>query len=51
MSQDHKLLSKTEAQYREQLSERNTLLLTIYQYVDKLVNSGGALVRVFVCST
>ncbi|KAH9815255.1 hypothetical protein DFH28DRAFT_969151 [Melampsora americana] len=43
LSQDHKRLSKTETQYREQLSERNTLLLTIYQYIDKLVNSGSSL--------
>jgi len=41
LASDHKRLSKTENQYREQLSERNTLLLTIYQYVDRLISSGS----------
>lgn len=27
----------TENQYRDQLTERNTLLLTIYQYMEKIL--------------
>ncbi|CAH7686023.1 hypothetical protein PPACK8108_LOCUS20620 [Phakopsora pachyrhizi] len=41
LSQEHSQLSKTENQYREQLNQRNTLLLTIYQFIEKLVNSGN----------
>lgn len=37
LSTDHRSLSRTEAQYRDQLTERNTLLLTAYQYLEKMV--------------
>lgn len=37
LNTDHRALNRTEAQYRDQLTERNTLLLTIYQYMDKMV--------------
>lgn len=39
LNTDHRALSRTENQYRDQLTERNTLLLTIYQYMDKMVAS------------
>ena len=34
---DQRALLSAEAQYRDQLTERNTLLLTIYQYMDKIL--------------
>ncbi|KAI9069427.1 hypothetical protein FKP32DRAFT_1640799 [Trametes sanguinea] len=37
LSKDQRALLTAEAQYRDQLTERNTLLLTIYQYMDKIV--------------
>ncbi|KAI1785614.1 hypothetical protein LXA43DRAFT_1036902 [Ganoderma leucocontextum] len=37
LSKDQRSLLAAEAQYRDQLTERNTLLLTIYQYMDKIV--------------
>lgn len=37
LSTDHRSLSRTEAQYRDQLTERNTLLLTAYQHLEKMV--------------
>ncbi|CAL1703091.1 unnamed protein product [Somion occarium] len=37
LSKDQRTLLSTEAQYRDQLTERNTLLLTIYQYMDKIL--------------
>lgn len=37
LSKDQRALLSAEAQYRDQLTERNTLLLTIYQYMDKIV--------------
>ncbi|RPD64285.1 hypothetical protein L226DRAFT_505884 [Lentinus tigrinus ALCF2SS1-7] len=37
LSKDQRALLAAEAQYRDQLTERNTLLLTIYQYMDKIV--------------
>ncbi|KAI6137841.1 hypothetical protein EDD17DRAFT_1782820 [Pisolithus thermaeus] len=37
LSKDQKQLLNAEAQYRDQLTERNTLLLTIYQYMDKIL--------------
>ncbi|SCZ97806.1 BZ3501_MvSof-1269-A2-R1_Chr7-2g09322 [Microbotryum saponariae] len=40
LSTDHRQLSRTENQYRDQLTERNTLLLTVHQYMDKIV--GGS---------
>ncbi|GAA6058279.1 hypothetical protein JCM3770_002889 [Rhodotorula araucariae] len=36
LNTDHRALSKTENQYRDQLAERNTLLLTVYQAVDRI---------------
>ncbi|GAA5916212.1 hypothetical protein JCM8208_000034 [Rhodotorula glutinis] len=36
LNTDHRALSKTENQYRDQLAERNTLLLTVFQAVDRL---------------
>ncbi|KAH7883401.1 hypothetical protein F5I97DRAFT_1930960 [Phlebopus sp. FC_14] len=37
LSKDQKSLLNAETQYRDQLTERNTLLLTIYQYMDKIL--------------
>ncbi|KZT19172.1 hypothetical protein NEOLEDRAFT_1246010 [Neolentinus lepideus HHB14362 ss-1] len=37
LSKDQRSLLAAEAQYRDQLTERNTLLLTIYQYMDKIL--------------
>ncbi|KAL4245899.1 hypothetical protein ABKN59_009564 [Abortiporus biennis] len=37
LSKDQRTLLNAEAQYRDQLTERNTLLLTIYQYMDKIL--------------
>ncbi|KAN0073860.1 hypothetical protein V8E55_012114 [Tylopilus felleus] len=37
LSKDQKSLLNSESQYRDQLTERNTLLLTIYQYMDKIL--------------
>ncbi|KIJ63400.1 hypothetical protein HYDPIDRAFT_92649 [Hydnomerulius pinastri MD-312] len=37
LSKDQKSLLANENQYRDQLTERNTLLLTIYQYMDKIL--------------
>ena len=37
MSKDQRTLHNAESQYRDQLTERNTLLLTIYQYLDKIL--------------
>jgi len=37
LSKDQRSLHSAEAQYRDQLTERNTLLLTIYQYMDKIL--------------
>ncbi|PFH53520.1 hypothetical protein AMATHDRAFT_1175 [Amanita thiersii Skay4041] len=34
---DQRELLSAETQYRDQLTERNTLLLTIYQYMDKIL--------------
>lgn len=36
LATDHKALNRTEGQYRDQIGERNTLLLTVYQYMDKV---------------
>ncbi|KAG2118258.1 hypothetical protein BD769DRAFT_1297193, partial [Suillus cothurnatus] len=36
LSKDRRTLPSTENQYRDQLTERNTLLLTIHQYMDKV---------------
>ncbi|KAF9236200.1 hypothetical protein BU15DRAFT_64182 [Melanogaster broomeanus] len=37
LAKDQKSLLNSENQYRDQLTERNTLLLTIYQYMDKIL--------------
>ncbi|KDQ59921.1 hypothetical protein JAAARDRAFT_127047 [Jaapia argillacea MUCL 33604] len=37
LSKDQRSLLVAEGQYRDQLTERNTLLLTIYQYMDKIL--------------
>jgi chromosome segregation ATPase len=37
LSKDQRSLLSAENQYRDQLTERNTLLLTIYQYMDKIL--------------
>lgn len=37
LSKDQRSLLNAENQYRDQLTERNTLLLTIYQYLDKIL--------------
>ena len=37
LSKDQRSLLNSESQYRDQLTERNTLLLTIYQYLDKIL--------------
>ena len=37
LSKDQRTLLAAENQYRDQLTERNTLLLTIYQYMDKIL--------------
>ncbi|KAJ6475803.1 hypothetical protein C8R47DRAFT_669678 [Mycena vitilis] len=37
LSKDQRALLSAESQYRDQLTERNTLLLTIYQYMDKIL--------------
>ena len=46
LSKDQRSLLSAEAQYRDQLTERNTLLLTIYQYMDKIVGVDKTPVRV-----
>ena len=37
LAKDQRELLSAENQYRDQLTERNTLLLTIYQYMDKIL--------------
>ncbi|KZT11194.1 uncharacterized protein LAESUDRAFT_734124 [Laetiporus sulphureus 93-53] len=37
LAKDQRSLLTAESQYRDQLTERNTLLLTIYQYMDKIL--------------
>ncbi|GJJ11520.1 hypothetical protein Clacol_005753 [Clathrus columnatus] len=37
LSKDQRALLTNETQFRDQLTERNTLLLTIYQYLDKIL--------------
>lgn len=37
LSKDQRALLSAENTYRDQLTERNTLLLTIYQYMDKIL--------------
>jgi hypothetical protein len=42
---DQRSLLSAESQYRDQLTERNTLLLTIYQYMDKILGVDKTPVR------
>ena len=37
LEKDQRTLIGQESQYRDQVTERNTLLLTIYQYLDKII--------------
>ena len=37
LEKDQRTLIGQESQYRDQVTERNTLLLTIYQYLDKIL--------------
>jgi len=47
LSKDQRALLGAENQYRDQLTERNTLLLTIYQYMDKILGVDKTPVRPF----
>jgi chromosome segregation ATPase len=46
LSKDQRSLLSAESQYRDQLTERNTLLLTIYQYMDKILGVDKTPVRI-----
>lgn len=48
LSKDQRQLQSQENQYRDQLTERNTLLLTIYQYLEKILGADKTPVRRFV---
>jgi chromosome segregation ATPase len=48
LSKDQRSLLSAESQYRDQLTERNTLLLTIYQYMDKILGVDKTPVRTFL---
>jgi hypothetical protein len=37
LSKDQRSLLAAENQFRDQVTERNTLLLTIYQYMEKIL--------------
>ncbi|GAA5943357.1 uncharacterized protein JCM15063_002923 [Sporobolomyces koalae] len=39
LTTDHRELSKTENNYRDMVNERNTLLLTVYEYMDRISSS------------
>ena len=45
LSKDQRTMLSAETQYRDQLTERNTLLLTIYQYMDKILGVDKTPVR------
>ena len=49
LGKDQRSLLSVEGQYRDQLTERNTLLLTIYQYMDKIL--GVDKTPVSICSS
>jgi chromosome segregation ATPase len=51
LSKDQRSLLAAENQYRDQLTERNTLLLTIYQYMDKILGVDKTPVRLFIHSS
>jgi hypothetical protein len=48
LSKDQRTLMNAENQYRDQLTERNTLLLTIYQYMEKILGVDKVPVRFFL---
>lgn len=48
LSKDQRTLLSAENQYRDQLTERNTLLLTIYQYMDKILGVDKTPVSPFI---
>lgn len=48
LSKDQRSLLSAESQYRDQLTERNTLLLTIYQYMDKILGVDKTPVRLYL---
>ncbi|KAG8873257.1 hypothetical protein FRB98_009135 [Tulasnella sp. 332] len=39
LTKDQRQLQAQETQYRDQLTERNTLLLTVYQYLEKILGA------------
>lgn len=45
LGKDQRALLTSETQYRDQLTERNTLLLTIYQYMDRILGVDKTPVR------
>lgn len=47
LSKDQRNQLSVEHQYRDQLTERNTLLLTVYQYLDKILGVEKTTVRSF----
>jgi chromosome segregation ATPase len=47
LEKDQRMLIGQESQYRDQVTERNTLLLTIYQYLDKIVGVDKTPVSIF----
>lgn len=53
LSTDQRAVSRTENQFRDQLHERNTLLLTVYQAVDKVAGADkvGFPCRLFLVPT
>lgn len=50
LSKDQRSLLSAENQFRDQLTERNTLLLTIYQYTDKILGVDKTPVSIFLVS-
>lgn len=48
LSNDQKSLLSNESTFRDQLTERNTLLITIYQYMEKILGVDKMPVRYFV---
>ena len=50
LEKDQRTLLGQESQYRDQVTERNTLLLTIYQYLDKIIGVDKTPVSdLFIC--
>lgn len=45
LSKDQRQLQLQENQYRDQLTERNTLLLTVHQYLEKILGADKTPVR------